>query len=75
MSSSFNISLQEWGQLAFEKFAKCLSYRFTHIAVILVTLGLFAAGVYGSVLIRAGIDEKQLLPIGTEDFFRLVVWQ
>ena len=52
--------------MAFERFARCLSYRLTQVAVILVTLGLFAAGIYGSVLIRAGIDEKQLLPIGTE---------
>ena len=51
--------------MAFERFAGCLSHRLTQVTVILVTVGLFAAGIYGSVLIRAGIDEKQLLPLGS----------
>ena len=32
-------SQKEWGQLAFERFAQCLSHRLTQVAVILVTLG------------------------------------
>ena len=55
----------EVGQVVFKKLGMCLSYRLTQVAVILVTVGLFAIGIYGSVQIRAGVDEKQLLPVGS----------